>query len=440
MDVAAYWKVTKTYSKKLTNVDKMSPGFFSKGAGITEPLEKYVLAWMKANEADYMKYGRKAYVNVEKYMKTVLDKEIKDAQKKAKGKDGLSPDQLKSAKIIQSNLALIREELREVLAGKKKPGNFKRDAKEDVKETLFTGDLKKRMETKMALFATVMKEAAKFSKEYKTQLGKVDALLANAKKISKQVEASYDKKDAEANKSAINSIATISRMATRISEAVVKHYKASVMDSKDWSDTRIDPPGMDNVPTPLRKQHNATFQKCDAAGRVVLKLRDEIVRRTSEIAVLFDDAEGMSIAVPDSKEALKKIAAMVKEAEAAGTELRIAEGTLSGRVGAMKDLVIRPLPLERRTDIHNASKTQNINSIKKGDDYVKAIGRIEKWLSGPMARINDPAVLQPADDLAGKVQQAKSHLAKYQKVRAAMLKTIKECDDLLAKERMQQAA
>ncbi|MEM9371981.1 MAG: hypothetical protein AAGA26_12585, partial [Pseudomonadota bacterium] len=124
MDIAAYWKVTKTYSKRLTNVDKMSPGFFSKGAGITEPLEKYVLAWMKHNEADYMKFGRKAHDNVEKYMKTVLDKEIKDAQKKAKGKDGLSPDQLKSAKIIQSNLALIREELKEVLAGNKKPGNF----------------------------------------------------------------------------------------------------------------------------------------------------------------------------------------------------------------------------------------------------------------------------------------------------------------------------
>lgn len=440
MDIAAYWKVTKTYSKRLTNVDKMSPGFFSKGAGITEPLEKYVLAWMKHNEADYMKFGRKAHDNVEKYMKTVLDKEIKDAQKKAKGKDGLSPDQLKSAKIIQSNLALIREELKEVLAGNKKPGNFERDAREDVNQTLFSAEDKKRMDKKMAVFAKVLKEATAFAKDYKTQLGKIDALLANAQKISKQVEASYDSKDVATNKDAVSNMAGISRMAIRIRDGVAKHYDTKVNKGSDWEQVRRDPHGLTKMPAAVQKRHNEGFDKCDTAGHAVRKIHNEVLHRTTQIEELFAAAESLSIAAPDPKEALKKIAEMTKESEKAGEGLRIGVRVLAGRVGRVKDMITRPLPLDRRVEVYDASKIKNIEEIKKCDDHAKAIARIEKWLSGPMARINDQAVLKPADELAGKVQAVKSLLADFKKVRTAMLKVLKECDDALAKERMSQAA
>jgi hypothetical protein len=57
-DVAVYWKQTKSLSKKLTGVDKLSPGFFSKGANITDPLEKYVVAWVKADPRRIGRGGR----------------------------------------------------------------------------------------------------------------------------------------------------------------------------------------------------------------------------------------------------------------------------------------------------------------------------------------------------------------------------------------------
>ncbi|MEM6932442.1 MAG: hypothetical protein AAF526_02535, partial [Pseudomonadota bacterium] len=266
------------------------------------------------------------------------------------------------------------------------------------------------------------------------------ALLANAQKISKQVEASYDSKDVATNKDAVSNMAGISRMAIRIRDGVAKHYDTKINKGPDWEQVRRDPHGLTKMPAAVQKRHNEGFDKCDTAGHAVRKIHNEVLHRTTQIEELFAAAESLSIAAPDPKEALKKIAEMTKQSEKAGEGLRIGVRVLAGRVGRVKDMINRPLPLDRRVEVYDASKIKNIEEIKKCDDHAKAIARIEKWLSGPMARINDQAVLKPADELAGKVQAVKSLLADFKKVRTAMLKVLKECDDALAKERMSQAA
>ncbi|MEM7058477.1 MAG: hypothetical protein AAF557_12860 [Pseudomonadota bacterium] len=440
MDVASYWKITKTYSKKLTGVDKMSAGFLSKGAGITDPLEKYVVAWTKANQSDYMKFGKKAYDNVEKYLKTILDKEIKDAQKKSKGKGGLSADELKSAKIIQSNLVLIRDELKEVLAGNKKPGNFKRDARDDVNTTLYTEEDKKRIKWKMELFNKLGKKAAGFKKDYKIQLGKVEALASNAANFAKDVKASFEKQDAETNKSALGNVGGISRIATRIGDAIAKHYNDNINGNDDWIEARVDTPGLSDMPSAVRKTHNDAYNKCDAVARDVLKLHDEIQKCAADINAMLNTAEGFSIAPPNPKDALKKLAKMLKDAESVRMSLKIANQSIMGRVQPMRERVNRPEPLEKRLSNQAALKTQNITAIKKCDEQIKSLTIMEKWLSGPASRVNDKAVQKLVGDVASKIKEANSFVSTYTKVRAEMLKTIKECDAMLAREQSGLAA
>lgn len=435
MDVSIYWKETKTYSKKLTRVEKLSAGFMKRGANIADPLEKYVVAWMKRDEAAYMKHGKKTYDNVEKYLRTILDKEIKDAQNKGKGKSGMSADEIKSAKIIQSNLVLIRDELKAVLAGAKKPGNFRRDAQDDADTALYTSADQKRVQEKMTLLAKANKEAAAFGKEYKVALGKVDALLTNAKKFDKAVKASFDKQDAETNKSALSNLAGIARMANRIEQSILSHYKKNITESDTWRDVRVDVLGLDKMPKAVRKTHNDAFNKCDAAGRAVLKIHDAVKARAGAIRALLDDAEGLSIAVPDSKDALKKIADMMKTAEAIRTDIKLVAISIEGRVRAVMEMVTKPVPFERRYQLNLTQKTQSVTAIKRCEDHVKSLARIENWLAGPASRIADPAVRKASADLIAKVKEAKSFVPKFTKSRAEMLKAIKYADATLAKEK-----
>ncbi|MEL7130697.1 MAG: hypothetical protein AAGK23_14235, partial [Pseudomonadota bacterium] len=132
-DVSFYWGQTKKEAKKITGVDKMSTGWLNGGSGISKPLDAYVIAW--STKKDYKKAAATALVKINKYLKDIVEKEVKDIEKKAKGKAGLSEAEKKSCKLIRTNLHYIRDELTEVAKGNKQPGGFDGDAQADIRKT-----------------------------------------------------------------------------------------------------------------------------------------------------------------------------------------------------------------------------------------------------------------------------------------------------------------
>lgn len=426
MDVAFYWKQTKSLSKKLTGVEKLSPNFFSRSANITNPLEKYVIGWMQADEKEYTAQGQKALNSIEKYLDTILNKEIKDKAKKAKGKDGMSPEELKSAKIIQSNLELIRQELKDVLAGKKKPGNFKRDVEEDTSAVAADPKTIQVVEDKIKSRDKMAKIAAGYTAAYQQKLVKLQDMAKRTEAGMAAAKAASAKNDPDSLEKAIRVIEQSGQIGAKIFADIDDHYKKNVISSEDFRIAREDVQlsQLDLVSKSLRKAHNDAYGRLDKENRAALAIRADAEKLLRQINSIEVAADNLDPAIATPAKARKRIDKLLADAEAARADLRL--WTIKNQTTAKK---LQHIVQDRVGAGHSAQEIlraigpmqkQVATSLTKCEAMVKVVVDIDKWLGSAMTKINEPSVLADAERLAQLVEEAQ----KYAKTYASMKKDI----------------
>lgn len=428
MDVAQYWEQTKKYSKELTGVEKLSPGFINKKTGIPGPLEAYVEAYKNGNRGEFMKQAAKAVKAIEKYLNTILDKEMENAKKKKnKGKGTLQEADLKSAKNIRSGLGNILVQLKKVLQDKTPAGSFDRDAEDDLKKVNLDPKLVARMKERMKLHAKNLKEAKTLTHMYKQELKKATDLVTKLQVAVKQAAASHKINDANVNREAQRVVSTLVGAGESHRAKLDAHYKKNYTDNKNFLEARNEIESVKNLPQSLHKPYRQAYDAYDREARVADDFYQKTVTVLSKVNGLEDAADSVSLVPADQAKIHKKVKKMLTEMKAA-KRIKDDSHKTDKAVLTFATILGDKMGVEQKSEIYDSYKKRMLTTIQRNERNIEIVERVGKWLEAPGESIQDPAVFKDASTLADEYQAAEPFVGPCKKANAKVLQAIKGCD------------